>query len=1213
MEKQAAEEAALSAHHHGKGSHTAKSAQGGSTGIDSGGKPAAGKGNKRKGSVLGSGANKKLKPMPPPDMHYALWDFDSWANAIEDDDEEKEPPPPHVASSILPWGSMDDEERQFELLLASLDPRVQILADADGIDMPAPMIERPTMGGDVPKWDAFEEWWVYDYGGDDDDGPARKEFLELELATAMEDEGILEEYDAEVQGREAEDGPDWRKAEADALLGVRISRRGSISASTREVRVATHTGVKVETQNAGGLVGKARLIEAVSRAIGVVVPGESLRHRAFRLWYCRQGILWGTSKEDWKASLPEGDHTAAELEVLNQQMIPVESREHRVDFLAEKVKYMVRRHRFFMLAGRASLPADVSVGVVAGRPGGPPYTGCLEIALPPPMLDAPLPTVPRIHLYSWHMDAYTLEEMQAWFSPDECCEDEPLFAEAERVEEERKETERRERARRIRERQRLREDRQMVALADQEAALARLLEEDDDNEVVQLNDLEKDGPISGWVFGGPPSDELTNTVRVDFVKGIGYVDGSGLVNGDEEIEVQERADEISRKLAEEAAVVTAKKEEVRRKEEEIQRRKDAEQAARMRDEERDEEVAKIEAMLSELKERRKGEAAEAAKKKAEDAALAARAKEEAAERKQQEKEAKRTWEERKKQEEKEAIMEAARAEAMRQRLERTEMARQDAESQAYAIAAVLAEEERLQKLAFLEDIYSPFVGYFDDDGNERERGCGCGSPLGGGGMSHFTMTSAGGFAFGDAGDSNSNSNSNNNNNNNSSSTQDDDDDDVEGLVAQQRQRQTQHQIRMSQSAPLVGLANLGGGGGGLTYTRPLASYEDQLKHQAELAGGGSKRRHARDRYALPFSQALLDGPEYPATEKYACSSSVTDSMVQRMIDPSASGRGKVNSRGRAYEPAKGKASTTTTTSSSSSSVSTGRAGSAVGVVRASGKSKIRQNQRPGTVVSGTRGVSGIGRGIDDLPLSLTKLQHRSRPSTHNGSSSSSSRRGDGGGDSRSGRKGGAHGLVSSRPSSREEAVADSLSVLARDRGVPAVPGAVAPKLMMGSDDYQYGDQSVGSGVAGMRSFDSKPSAATSTAGGQSAAALALHSQHTHTFTKPRTRQQYEEYRPGFHQVRREEALMVAQYQRQASGEEVELDQHGLPLLEIPADQDGADSGMHVNSIDSQDQRRAQVYIGGGQTGLNPVPLLGVKGKPSKLHTSELQQLLSKMK
>merc|ERR1711988_212583 len=110
----------------------------------------------------------------------------------------------------------------------------------------------------------------------------------------------------------------------------------------------------------------------------------------------------------------------------------------------------------------------------------------------------------------------------------------------------------------------------MVALADREAALARLLEEDDDDEIVQLNDLEKDGPISGWVFGGPPTDSITGSVRVDFVNGVGYTTGSGLLNGDEEVEAQERADELARKEAEEAAIVAARLEEIRKKEEEIQ-------------------------------------------------------------------------------------------------------------------------------------------------------------------------------------------------------------------------------------------------------------------------------------------------------------------------------------------------------------------------------------------------------------------------------------------------------------------------------------------------------------------------------------------------------------------------------------------------------------------------------------------------------------------
>jgi hypothetical protein len=133
--------------------------------------------------------------------------------------------------------------------------------------------------------------------------------------------------------------------------------------------------------------------------------------------------------------------------------------------------------------------------------------------------------------------------------------------------------------------------------------------------------------------------------------------------------------------------------------------------------------------------------------------------------------------------------------------------------------------------------------------------------------------------------------------------------------------------------------------------------------------------------------------------------------------------------------------------------------------------------------------------------------------------------------------------------------------------------------------------------------------------------LALHTQHTHTFTSYANvddRKQQEQYRPGFHQVRREEAILVEGHQRKRSVDPdtaavVEVDEYGLPLL--PANKAmGMDVGigMEKNSMGDLQVDRS-VFIGGGQTGLNAAPRLGVMGKPSTLHENELQQMLAQMK
>jgi len=747
------------------------------------------------------------------------------------------------------------------------------------------------------------------------------------------------------------------------------------------------------------------------------------------------------------------------------------------------------------------------------------------------------------------MDAYTLAEMQSWFSADEVVEDEPLFVEAERLEAARKEAERKERARRAREKQRLKEDRAMVALADREAALARLLEDDDDDEPVQLNDLEKDGPIRGWLFGGPPQDEMTGKVRVDFVNGVGYQDGDGLGNGDEQVEAKERADEYAKKCAEEAAKEAARVEDIRKREEEIQRRKDAESASRLRDMEREEEVMRIEAMLAELKTRRAGERAEAARKKKEEDARAAKLKEKEDLRKQLAKEQAAIEAETKKKTEAENLQRAVRQEAMRQREERCAMGQQDAASAAYAIASVLAEEERQRKLAFLGELYTPFVGYFDDDGHER---------------SNFTPTGNGSFAF--------------------TSVEEPEkqrfqqlpslvpqqDSEVDGMLAGKS-------VRMSESAPMLGLDSLPG-------------------HK-----GKQGRRLPKDGYSIPYASSVLETPEFPALAQYAVATSVTDSLVERMIYPSASANRNINSRGQFYDPTK-----------------TRQKGHGPGISAVKGD---RDAIRARTAASRSRrGISRSDRGISGLGKSINDIPQLNRPGTVSGVTRRKQQS-----------RGKGIGKTSVRPSSREEAVDDSMQLLARERGLASnfSPGRSTHGLQSrGSAISSAGSMSGGSmrfssSVNGnIRPSRTYADGRASTAGAGIGAEIPLHSQHTHTFTSQINRNpiEPEEYKPGFHQVRREEAVLIEGQQRKRedimdSGV-VGVDELGMPSLPAPMGPPTSPISESRSLAQSMQSTRQQpedrsVFIGGGYTGLNAVPRLGVKGRPQPLHETELQKQLTK--
>ena len=160
------------------------------------------------------------------------------------------------------------------------------------------------------------------------------------------------------------------------------------------------------------------------------------------------------------------------------------AREPRLGFLEIKVAEMVRHLRVSAVELRNKIPTPV-----------------FTMTLPPVAVDRPELPVYRIKVYSWHMDAYTLEEMSEWYEDDELGLEDDYFAEAEKAEMERKALERQKAEEDAREKKRLEQDRKQVEIEDREAALARLLSKDMDDDADAI--MELDGPPNGYLFDSP--------------------------------------------------------------------------------------------------------------------------------------------------------------------------------------------------------------------------------------------------------------------------------------------------------------------------------------------------------------------------------------------------------------------------------------------------------------------------------------------------------------------------------------------------------------------------------------------------------------------------------------------------------------------------------------------------------------------------------------
>jgi hypothetical protein len=184
------------------------------------------------------------------------------------------------------------------------------------------------------------------------------------------------------------------------------------------------------------------------------------------------------------------------------------------------------------------------------------------------------------------------------------------------------------------------------------------------------------------------------------------------------VEEEERKEEDKRRRKERERREAEKREEEEKRELEIQRRKEAELAAKQRDSDKEGEIVRIRTYLADLKHTRAIEAEHKAVMETEAAAAAAadkiRQEEEAAQ-------AKITAEQEKirnvkqKAAEKLAVEEFA---ASMRVIESKMMEEEDGMSQLYAQQLAEAEKQRLAKISFLEDLYTPFKSMFEEEDDD---------------------------------------------------------------------------------------------------------------------------------------------------------------------------------------------------------------------------------------------------------------------------------------------------------------------------------------------------------------------------------------------------------------------------------------------------------------------------------------------------------------
>jgi hypothetical protein len=165
------------------------------------------------------------------------------------------------------------------------------------------------------------------------------------------------------------------------------------------------------------------------------------------------------------------------------------SRDSRIGFLEMKVADLVRQYRETALQLRNKIPTPV-----------------MSMSLPALAVDKPEVPVYRIKVYSWHLDAYTIEEMSEWYEDEQLGLEDYTFAEAEKAEMERKALERKKAEEDAREKVRLEQDKKQLEIEDREAALARLLAKDMDDDADAI--MELDGNPQGYVFESPFDPEF---------------------------------------------------------------------------------------------------------------------------------------------------------------------------------------------------------------------------------------------------------------------------------------------------------------------------------------------------------------------------------------------------------------------------------------------------------------------------------------------------------------------------------------------------------------------------------------------------------------------------------------------------------------------------------------------------------------------------------
>jgi len=363
------------------------------------------------------------------------------------------------------------------------------------------------------------------------------------------------------------------------------------------------------------------------------------------------------------------------------------SRESRIAFLEMKVADIVRQFRESALQLRNKLPTPV-----------------MAMSMPPLAVDRPEVAVYRIKVYSWHLDGYTLEEMNEWYEDDQLGLEDYNFVEAEKAEMERKALERKKKEEDAREKKRLEVDKKQLEIEDREANLARLLSKDmdDDGDIMEL-----DGPGQGYVFDSP-FDPL-------FIDGLGYIAGDGTVNGDEQVEEEERKEEDKRRRKEQERLEAEKREQEEKRELEIQRRKEAELAAKQRDSDKEGEIVRIRTYLADLKHTRAIEAEHKAVMEAEAAKAAAAA---AIKKEADGEMAKVMAAQAKVQAAQQLVADKKAAEqliASMRMLEGKMMEEEEALSRMYAKLLEEAERQREAKISFLEDLYTPFKSMFADE------------------------------------------------------------------------------------------------------------------------------------------------------------------------------------------------------------------------------------------------------------------------------------------------------------------------------------------------------------------------------------------------------------------------------------------------------------------------------------------------------------------